>query len=581
MQSIKRLFPFLRPYWKAALLAPLLMVIEVAMDLAQPKVLQGMIDIGIAQLDLAYVLRSGLAMLGLAAIGVVGGAGCTVFSVRASQSYGADLRSTLFGKVQSLSFGNLDELETGQLITRLTNDVTQVQNFLAMMLRIMVRAPLMLVGSLIMAVITSPRLSLLFLVLMPVIAGVMAWAVYRARPLFTQVQKRLDGLNMVMQENLAGVRVVKAFVREMHEEQRFGSANNALMTQFIEAMRLLAIVMPCMMLTVNLGIVAVLWFGGWEINQGAFTVGALMAFINYLLRALRDMVMVAMLLVQVSRAQVSAERLVEVLDAEPEVQDRPDARPDLMPQGRVAFENVTFSYDGQGHEAVLRDLSFQAEPGQTVAILGATGSGKSSLVNLIPRFYDVDAGRVTLDGVDVRDVSKAALRRNIGIALQETVLFSGTIRDNIRYGRPDASEAQVIAAAKAAQAHEFIEQMPEGYDAVVGQRGVNLSGGQKQRIAIARALLVEPAVLILDDSTSAVDVETEAAIQQALVELMRGRTSFVIAQRISTVLNADKILVLDDGSLVAEGTHEELLASSVIYREIYESQLGNGVATYV
>ena len=581
MQSIKRLFPFLRPYWKAALLAPLLMVIEVAMDLAQPKVLQGMIDIGIAQLDLAYVLRSGLAMLGLAAIGVVGGAGCTVFSVRASQSYGADLRSTLFGKVQSLSFGNLDELETGQLITRLTNDVTQVQNFLAMMLRIMVRAPLMLVGSLIMAVITSPRLSLLFLVLMPVIAGVMAWAVYRARPLFTQVQKRLDGLNMVMQENLAGVRVVKAFVREMHEEQRFGSANNALMTQFIEAMRLLAIVMPCMMLTVNLGIVAVLWFGGWEINQGAFTVGALMAFINYLLRALRDMVMVAMLLVQVSRAQVSAERLVEVLDAEPEVQDRPDARPDLMPQGRVAFENVTFSYDGQGHEAVLRDLSFQAEPGQTVAILGATGSGKSSLVNLIPRFYDVDAGRVTLDGVDVRDVSKAALRRNIGIALQETVLFSGTIRDNIRYGRPGATEAQVIVAAKAAQAHEFIAQMPEGYDAVVGQRGVNLSGGQKQRIAIARALLVEPAVLILDDSTSAVDVETEAAIQQALVELMRGRTSFVIAQRISTVLNADKILVLDDGSLVAEGTHEELLASSVIYREIYESQLGNGVATYV
>jgi len=576
VSTIKRFIPYIKPYWRATLLAPLLMVLEVAMDLLQPKILQQMVDIGIAQLDLAYVVRSALLMLGLALVGAVGGAGCSIFATRSAQSFGADLRSAAFRKVQTLSFGNLDKLETGKLITRLTNDVQQVQDLLAMALRIMVRAPLMLIGAMVMGIITSPRLALLFLVLMPLIIAVMYWAVSKARPMFTKVQRRLDQLNTVMQENLSGVRVVKAFVREGTEEARFGQANGAYFDISVRAMRLFAIVMPLVMLITNLGLVVVLWFGGVQIQSGSMQVGALIAFVNYLITALRTMMMVAMVLVMASRAQASAERVVEVLDEQPEVLNAPEALQQFDPKGYVAFDNVTFAYNGHRGDPVLHDLSFTAEPGQMVAILGATGSGKTSLVNLIPRFYDVTAGQITIDGQDVRDIGKAPLREKIGIALQEAVLFSGSIRENIRYGKPDATDEQVIAAAKAAQAHTFISELPEGYDTILGQRGVNLSGGQKQRIAIARALLLEPAILILDDSTSAVDVETEAEIQAALAELMKERTSFVIAQRISTVLNADKILVLEDGALIAEGTHETLMGSSDIYRDIYESQLGKG-----
>jgi ATP-binding cassette subfamily B protein len=341
-------------------------------------------------------------------------------------------------------------------------------------------------------------------------------------------------------------------------------------------MRLVAVVMPFMMLAVNLGVVGAIWFGGRQVASGNMKVGQIMAFVNYLLQTLRSLMMVSMLLIQVSRAQASADRVLEVLDSQPEVLDKPDALRAFTPHGRVALQHVTFSYDGNSQDPVLKDINFVAEPGQTIAILGATGSGKSSLVHLIPRFYDVTEGQVTIDDMDVRDLSQEALRNRIGIALQESVLFSGTIRDNIRYGRPDAPDEEVITAAKAAQAHDFISQFQDGYDTLLGQRGVNLSGGQKQRIAIARALLSKPAVLILDDSTSSVDIETEARIQDALPKLMKGYTSFVIAQRISTVLNADKILVLEDGAIAAQGTHRELLASSPIYREIYESQLGNG-----
>jgi ATP-binding cassette, subfamily B, multidrug efflux pump len=346
------------------------------------------------------------------------------------------------------------------------------------------------------------------------------------------------------------------------------------MDQSIAVARVAVITMPMMMFILNAGVIAVLWFGGVQVSQGVMHVGQIVAFVNYLMRALMSLLMVSMLVLQFSRAAASADRVQHVLESEPDVQDRPQALKTFAPHGRVAFENVSFSYDGGGGDPVLRDISFVAEPGQTVALLGTTGAGKSSLVHLIPRFYDVTGGRVTLDGVDVRDVEQAALRRNIGIALQEAVLFSGTIRDNIRYGRPAASDDEVLAAARAAQAHDFIVGLPDGYDTQLGQRGVNLSGGQKQRVAIARALLMKPAVLVLDDSTSAVDVETETRIQDALVELMRDRTSFVIAQRISTVLTADKILVLDDGRIAAEGTHTELLASSPIYRDIYDSQLG-------
>jgi ATP-binding cassette subfamily B multidrug efflux pump len=580
MKSAYRLTKFLKPYWRWAVLAPLLMILEVAMDLMQPRLIQRIVDEGIAQLDMSVVANTGLLMVGLALIGAAGGLGCTVFATMAAQGFGADLRYTLFRKVQSFSFGNLDDLETGQLVTRLTNDVTQVQQVVAMLLRIMVRAPFMLLGSLLMAILTSPRLALLLLVLTPLVLVALIWVIGKATPLFGQVQRKLDDLNTVMQENLAGVRVVKAFVRARHEIQRFRTTNDGLMEQTVRAARTVAVAMPFMMLAVNLGIVGAIWLGGLQVTYGTMQMGQIIAFVNYLTRTLMSLMMVSMLVMMTARAQASAERIQEVVDSAPKIESKPDAVTVFAPRGRVVFEGVTFSYDGNGSAPVLRDINFVAEPGQTVAILGATGSGKSSLIHLIPRFYDVTGGRVTIDGVDVRDIEKEALRRNVGIALQELVLFSGTIRDNIRYGRPDATDEEVIAAAKAAQAHAFITEFPDGYDTVLGQRGVNLSGGQKQRVAIARALLIQPAVLILDDSTSSVDVETETKIQDALEDVMKDRTSFVIAQRISTVLNADKILVLDDGQIAAEGTHRELLASSPIYREIYESQLGNGAAVH-
>jgi ATP-binding cassette subfamily B protein len=580
MKSGLKLVTYLKPYWRLVALAPLLMLLEVAMDLMQPRMIQRIVDEGIARLNMPLVIQTGLLMMGLALIGVLGGMSNGVCAVRAVQAFGADLRESLFRRVQTLSFGNLDDLETGQLITRLTNDVTQVQDAIQIMLRILVRAPLLMVGSLVMAIATSPQLAFLPLVLMPVELLVVVWIINKATPMYTLVQERLDRLNGVMQENLAGVRVVKAFARAQHEQARFGSVNDDLMERGVHVARTVALTQPFMMLSMNLGVAGVLWFGGVQVTLGSMHVGQIIAFVNYLMTTLFSLMMVSSLVIQVARAAASAERIQEVLESEPQVQNQAGALRDFAPRGRVAFENVTFAYDGAGSDPVLKGVSFVADPGQTVALLGTTGAGKSSLVHLIPRFYDVTAGRVTMDGVDVRNVDQDSLRRAIGIALQETVLFSGTIRDNIRYGRPTATEEEVITAAKAAQAHDFILSFPEGYDTVLGQRGVNLSGGQKQRIAIARALLLKPAVLILDDSTSAVDVQTETEIQSALEDALYHHTRFVIAQRISTVLEADKILVLDEGRIAAEGTHSELLASSPIYREIYESQLGHGVTVH-
>ncbi len=584
MKAAGKLAKYLKPYRLWATLAPLLMLLEVSMDLMQPRMIQRIVDEGIAMLDMAVVTQTGLLMVGLALVGVVGGVGCDIFSALASQGFGTDLRGDLFRKVQTLSFGNLDELETGQIITRLTNDVTQVQEVVLMMLRIMVRAPLMMLGSLVMATLTSPRLALIFLGLIPLVALIIAWVMRRAYPMFGEVQGRLDDLNSVMQENLAGVRVVKSFVRADHEIERFGAVNKDLMDRTIGAVRAVAVTFPAMLIAVNLGIAGALWFGGGQVMVGDLQVGQLIAFVNYLTRALMSLLFVSMLMMRLARAQASALRIEEVMENVPKLQYQPGPAPDFMAQGRVAFENVTFSYDQDGHDPVLKNITLTAEPGQTVAILGATGSGKSSLIHLIPRFYDVTHGRVTIDGVDVRQLDEASLRRSVGIAMQETILFSGTIRDNIRYGCPEASDEEVIAAAQAAQAHDFILSFPDGYDTQLGQRGVNLSGGQKQRIAIARALITRPAVLILDDSTSSVDVETESRIEEALEHLMQAgsdlaashSTRLVIAQRISTVLKADKIVVLDDGVVAAQGTHRQLLQSSPIYREIYQSQLGDG-----
>jgi ATP-binding cassette subfamily B protein len=588
MVAMRRLTKFLRPYWHWALLAPVTMLLEVAMDLMQPRMIQRIVDEGIVQSDMSVVINSGLWMLGLALIGAIGGIASTTFSVLASQGFGTDLRDVLFTKVHSLSFGNFDELETGGLVTRLTNDVSQLQQLVSMMLRIMIRAPLLIIGSLIMAILTSPRLAWMFVVLVPLIGVILAWVVNKAYPMFGDVQGRIDNLNTVMQENLAGVRVVKAFVRGAYEIARFGRVNDELMAITVRAARVVALARPAITTALHLGVVAAVYFGGVEVVAGNLRIGQVIAFVYYLTRTSWALMFVSMLSMRVARAQASAIRVMEVLDSVPYVQNRPSARDRFLPEGRVAFEGVTFSYNGDGNEPVLRDVSFSAEPGQTVAVLGATGSGKTTLVNLIPRFYDVSGGAVTVDGVDVRDVDKVALRDHIGVALQEPVLFSGSIRDNIRYGRPDATEDEVIAAAKAAQAHEFVTSLPDGYDSILGQRGVNVSGGQKQRIAIARALLVKPKVLILDDSTSSVDVETEAKIQEALEELINSRgglagrlnTTFIIAQRISTVLNADKILVLDEGGIAAEGTHAELMSSSPIYREIYDSQLGDGTVNH-
>jgi ATP-binding cassette subfamily B protein len=575
MRAIRLLSRFLRPYALWAFLAPAFMTLEVAADLMQPRLLQRIIDEGLAHSDLALVQSSGVWMLLLSVLGVLAGGACTVFATLAAQNFGADVRSALFAKVQSLSFGNLDELESGALMTRLTNDVNQVQEIVMLLLRVMVRAPLLLVGSLILAVLTSPLLALLFLPLIPFVVAVLVWIIRKTYPLFALVQRRLDALNTVLQENLSGVRVVKAFAREDREAARFGTANEQFMNTSIAGARLGALTMPLMMAAMNVGVVAALWLGGVRVVAGEMEVGRIIAFVNYLMQTLMSLMMVSMLVVRLSRAEASGVRIGEVLTMQPYIEPKSNAAASASApasiQGRVAFDNVSFCYEGEG-DPVLKAISFEAEPGQTVAIVGATGAGKSTLVALIARFYDATSGRVMLDGLDVRDWDEGVLRSAVGVALQESVLFSGTIRDNIRYGRPDAAEDEVRAAARMAQAAEFIERLPDGYETRVEARGANLSGGQKQRLAIARALLLHPRVLILDDSTSAVDVATEARIRESLARQAAGQTRFIVAQRISAIQDADLILVLDDGCLVAQGTHRQLLSSSPVYREIYESQ---------
>ncbi|MFB0537227.1 MAG: ABC transporter ATP-binding protein [Anaerolineae bacterium] len=576
MKSLRRMIHFVKPYWKASVLALLLLLGMVIADLLIPRLTQQVINVGVAQGDMRMIGTTSLLMLGAAALSALFAVANTVLSVRVAQNVGADLRSALVRKVQTFSFGNLDRIQTGQLLVRATSDVNMVQTILMMSLRILTRAPLWVVGSMFMLVATSTQLSLLMLALLPVIVGFIWFFGAKARPQFTKVQQELDKLNQVLQENLAGVRVVKAFVRAEDENARFDRVNLDLTIENVKVMQLLAVLTPMMFLLVNLGVVGVVWFGGKSVILKGFTVGGIVASVNYMTYSLFPLMMLGSMIGPLSAADASAARIWEVLDSTAEVQNRPQARALPTVAGRIAFEDVCFSYNHGCDEPVLDGVNLVAEPGQTVAILGATGSGKSSLIHLIPRFYDLERGRVTLDGVDVRDMPLDALRSRIGIALQEAVLFSGTIRDNIRYGRPDATDEEVIAAAKAAQAHEFIVAFPEGYDTVLGQRGVNLSGGQKQRIAIARALLMRPKVLILDDSTSAVDVETEAKIEAALEELMADCTTFVVAQRISSVLNADQIVVLERGKVAAVGTHAELMRSSPIYQEIYKSQLGDG-----
>ncbi len=576
MKSIFRLKEYLLPYRNQAFLALFLLASVVAADLTLPRLIQRIIDEGIGTRDMQIVLTTGALMIGITILSAILAIGNSILSVRVGEGLARDLREALFRRVLDFSFENLDKLQTGQLLVRLTSDVNTTQQVIQMFLRIGTRAPLLGIGSVIMMYRTSPRLTLIILPLAVIIGVLIGAFAGKLQKLFLDVQKKLDALNTVLQENLAGTRVVKAFVRQDFENQRFDTANLNLMDKTIEASRLVAFLIPTVFMILNFGTIGIIWFGGNLAIDSALSIGQLMAFINYLLTTMIPLLMLVMIIGVTAAASASAGRILEVLNTEPAIKDSGTAVLLEKPAGRVSFEQVRFSYDGENCEDVLQDVSFTAEPGETVAVLGSTGSGKSTLVNLIPRFYETIEGQVRVDGVDVREYTQKSLQSHIGIVMQETVLFSGTVRDNIRYGNPDASDEEVITAAEAAEAHEFILALPEGYDTPVNQRGTNLSGGQKQRIALARALLIKPRILILDDSTSAVDVDTEARIQDTLDELLQDTTTFIIAQRISSVLTADKILILDQGRIHAVGTHEELLASNPIYQEIYDSQLGNG-----
>jgi len=573
MKSLRRALVYLRPYWLTAVGALLSLLLVTAANLLSPQILRFVIDQGISAGDLQALIWSTAALLGAAVVRGLFSFTQGYLSEKVSQSAAYEMRNALFAKIENLSFSYHDQAQTGQLMTRITSDVEQVRTFLGSGLLQLVSAIVLLLGSMAVLFSMNWQLALITVLTVPAMFVILAQFMRVVRPLFGQVQARLGELNTVLQENLVGIRVVQAFAREPYESARYSVTNQQLLDANLLTIRGLAASFPLIFLISNLGTLAVIWFGGYQVIGGALSLGELVAFNTYLSLLIMPIMMLGMIIGQLSRASVSAERMFEILDAENAVVDRPGALalPEVI--GRVAFEHVSFRYIG-GDVKVLDGISFAAEPGQTVAIMGPTGSGKSTIINLIPRFYDPTEGRVTVDGRDERDITLESLRDQIGIVLQDTTLFSGSIHDNIAYGRPDAGAAEVEAAARAAQAHEFIAGFPEGYATIVGERGVGLSGGQRQRIAIARALLRDPRILILDDSTSAVDAETEFQIQQALDHLMAGRTSFVIAQRISTVRNADMILLLDGGKIAAQGKHDDLLRESPLYGEIIDSQFG-------
>ncbi|HKZ83038.1 MAG TPA: ABC transporter ATP-binding protein [Anaerolineae bacterium] len=524
----------------------------------------------------SILIVSGLAIIAFAIVRGIFSFSQAYNAERLSQSMAFDLRNDLFAKVQRLSFSYHDRNQTGQLMIRATDDVEKVRLFMGQGLIFSLQAIILLTGTLIILLLTNVRLTLVVLPVLPIALALFMVFGAISQPLFGEVQRRLSKMNTILQENLAGIKVVKAFAREPQEQVKFDAAADSLMRQAIKVTRVFAFLFPVVFLIANLGQAAALYAGGAQIIEGTLTLGEWQQFSLYLVFVFFPLAQLGIIISQMAQASASADRIFEILDARSDVTDKPGAIALPPIQGGVEFKHVTFRYPG-GVTPVLSDVSFAAQPGQTIALLGATGSGKSSIISLIPRFYDPTGGAIAIDGNDLRDVTIESLRKQIGIVLQETNLFSGTIRDNIAFGRTEATMDEVIDAAKAAAAHDFILEFPQGYDTPVGERGSTLSGGQKQRVAIARALLLDPRILILDDSTSSVDLVTEVRIQQALDRLMEGRTSFVIAQRISTVLNADQILVLDNGQIVAQGTHEELMESSEIYAQIYQSQLSEDV----
>ncbi|HET7077498.1 MAG TPA: ABC transporter ATP-binding protein [Chloroflexia bacterium] len=572
MKALGRALVYMRAYWPQALAAFLSLVLVSAGTLITPQLIRQLIDNGIRAGDESLVLALAGAIVAVALVRAVFTFLQGYLSEKVSQHVAYDLRNQLFAQLQQLSFSYYDQAQTGQLMTRATNDVELVRQFVSQGFLQFISALVMLFGTAIILLLTNWGLALIALLVVPAMLVVMGLFIRNVIPRFKRVQQRLGALNTILQENLAGVRVVKAFNRGDYERSRFDAANDALLGENLGVVGAFATNFPLTFFIASLGTLGIIWIGGLQVIGGSLSLGSLVAFNTYLAFLVMPVMMLGMISAMLSRAGASATRVFEVLDAQIEVADKPGAVPLPPITGQVRFDNVSFRYVGAERD-VLHEVGFSAQPGQTIAIVGATGSGKTTIINLIPRFYDVTGGAVLIDDHDVRDVTLDSLRRQIGIVLQESTLFSGTIRDNIAYGRPDAPMEQVIAAAQAAAAHEFIAAFPQGYDTVVGERGVGLSGGQKQRIAIARALLLDPRILILDDSTASVDAETEYRIQQALDSLMVGRTSFVIAARISTVRRADLILVLQDGRLVGAGTHAELLLDNEVYAEIAGSQL--------
>ena len=576
---MKRYWKYIKPYLPAFIIGPILMIVEVIGEVVLPKFMANIINIGAANHDVPYIISMGIVMVITALLMMTGGVGGAYFAAKAAISFSSDLRSDVFDQVQKFSFANLDRFSTGSLVTRLTNDITQVQNLINMALRMMLRAPGMLIGALIMAFMMNARLALVILVVIPILILIIVLIIKTAFPRFDTMQKKLDMLNSNIQEVLTNVRVVKSFVRGEYEEERFAKSNENLKTASLSAFNAIIFTMPVMMFLMNATTLAVVWFGGKQILAGQMPVGDLTAFTSYIVQILMSLMMLAMVLLQSSRAIASLHRIMEVLDTKVTLTDEDCALPDkTVDSGRVEFKDVTFRYYKENKEPVLSHISFTIETGQVLGIIGSTGSGKTTLVQMIPRLYDVDQGEVLVDGVNVKDYSLKHLREGVGMVLQKNVLFSGSIMENLMWGDEQASEEEIVRAAKAAQADDFVNSFTDGYETELGQGGVNVSGGQKQRLCIARALLKKPKILILDDSTSAVDTATEAKIRESFSGTLKDTTKIIIAQRITSVMEADKILVLDDGEIVGMGGHEQLLADCEAYREIYYSQMDKEVS---
>ncbi len=575
---MKRWMQYIKPYWVYFTVGPLMMIIEVLGEIFMPKFMAQIINNGVANQNVGYIIGMGVLMLVTSLLMMLGGVGGAYFGAKASINFGADVRKDVYAKVQTFSFSNIDKFSTASLVTRLTNDITQVQNFVNMLLRMCLRAPGMLIGALIMALQINARLALILAVVMPIMTVTMVFVLKTGFPRFGIMQKKVDGMNTTVQENLTNVRVVKSFVREDYENEQFQGANRNLKEAALRAIGVMIFIMPLMMFFMNFTSLAVVWFGGKQVMAGDMLIGDLTAFITYITQILSSLMMLSMIFMNASRALASSKRIGEVLDEKVDLNDLNARCPEKqVTEGLIEFKNVNFRYYKNNHEKVLDNINLTIEPGKMVGIIGSTGCGKTTLVSMIPRLYDVDEGQVLVDGVDVRDYSLKNLRNGVGMVLQKNILFSGTIKDNLKWGDENATDEEIRAAAESAQADGFVSSFTDGYDMKLDQGGMNVSGGQKQRLCIARALLKKPKILILDDSTSAVDTATETKIRMAFNNELKNSTKIVIAQRITSVKDADMIIVVNEGQVTGMGTHEELLKNNQEYQEIYYSQMDKEV----